>query len=140
MEATNLKDRLSSKALSQQTKPVLDNVVAMPTTAMATVESEYIALTNNALDIISENLKNQPLSYQLFDVIKSPSGGATAFTVPGISGDEVMKELTGIILTYSTPRAYWDTPDPVEGTPPVCWSRDSLVSHDGKPCNRCVFN
>jgi hypothetical protein len=92
------------------------------------------------LDIISENLKNPPLSYSLFDVIKSPSGGATAFTVPTMSGDEIMKEIMGIIIDYDTPRAYWDTPDPVEGTPPVCYSRDSLVSFDGRPCNRCVFN
>jgi hypothetical protein len=104
------------------------------------VKSEYIALTNNALDIISDNLKNQPLSFQLFDIVKSPSGGATVFTVPGISGDEVEKELTGIILDYTTPRAYWDMPDPAEGAPPVCYSRDSMISHEGKPCSRCPFN
>ncbi|SDL66980.1 hypothetical protein SAMN04488502_101506 [Dendrosporobacter quercicolus] len=85
-------------------------------------------------------MKNQPLSFQLFDIVKSPSGGATAFTVPGLAGDEIYKELTGIVLDYTTPRAYWDTPDPVEGTPPVCYSPDSLVSHDGKPCSRCQFN
>ncbi|MCL2284836.1 MAG: hypothetical protein FWC32_00560, partial [Firmicutes bacterium] len=67
-------------------------------------------------------------------------GGTTAFTVPGLSGDEVQKELTGIILDYSTPRAHWDTPDPVEGTPPICYSRDSVVSFDGKACNLCQFN
>jgi len=110
------------------------------TTALAPVKSGYIALTNNALDIISENLKNQPLSYQLFDVIKSPSGGITSFSVPGLSGDEMEKEITGIILDYTTPRAYWETSDPVEGEPPVCWSKDSLISHEGKPCNRCQFN
>jgi hypothetical protein len=92
------------------------------------------------MDIISENLKHQQLSYQLFDILKSPSGGATAFTVPGLSGDEIEKELTGIVLDYSTPRAYWETPDPIEGTPPVCYSRDSMVSSDGKPCSRCVYN
>ena len=35
-------------------------------------------------------------------------------------------ELSGIILDYTTPRAYWDTPDPVEGTPPVCMSQNSI--------------
>ncbi len=43
-------------------------------------------------------------------------------------------------MDYTTPRAYWDTPDPVEGTPPVCFSSDSLVSHDGKACGTCPFN
>ena len=108
--------------------------------ALSTVESNYVALTNNALDIINENLKNQPLSQGLFDVVKSPSGGTTAFTVPGLNGDEIERELTGIILGYTTPRAYWDTPDPVEGTPPICYSSDSVASFEGKPCSQCVYN
>lgn len=108
-------------------------------TAITKMDS-YTALQNNALDIIKENLKNQPLSFQLFDIVKSPSGGTTAFTVPGLSGDEMEKSITGIILDYTTPRAYWSTPDPVEGTPPECFSSDSLVSSVGKACNQCVYN
>ena len=60
--------------------------------------------------------------------------------MPGLAGDEAEKELTGIILDYTTPRAYWDTPDPVEGTPPTCLSHNSLVSEDGKACAHCPFN
>ncbi|MCL2619882.1 MAG: hypothetical protein FWD97_02965 [Defluviitaleaceae bacterium] len=107
----------------------------------AVIESNYLALANtNAINIITENLKNQPLSYQLFDVVKAPTGGATVFTVPGLTGDEIAKELTGIILDYTTPRAYWSTPEPVEGTPPNCYSPDSIVSVDGKPCSTCLYN
>lgn len=140
MNTAKLKNRLGGKVQALQEPAEKRQVVTMPATALAPVNSNYIALTNNALDIIRENLKNQPLSFQLFDIVKSPSGGATAFTVPGLAGDEIYKELTGIVLDYTTPRAYWDTPDPVEGTPPVCYSPDSLVSHDGKPCSRCQFN
>lgn len=100
----------------------------------------YVALNENALEIIRENLKNQPLSAQMFDVVKSPSGGSTTFSIPGISGEESVKELTGIILDYSMPRAYWETPDPVEGTPPSCYSTDSVISHNGKACADCPFN
>lgn len=50
------------------------------------------------------------------------------------------KSITGIILDYTTPRAYWSTPDPVEGTPPECFSSNSLVSSDGKSCSQCVYN
>ncbi len=100
----------------------------------------YIALTGNALDIIRENLKNQALSLNLFDVVKSPSGGATVFSVPGLSGDEPERELTGIVLDFTTPRAYWNTPDPVEGTLPVCQSRNSILSIDGKICAHCPYN
>jgi len=141
MGTTTLKDRLNDRTQQSKSTKGKEKVVKMTEpTALAPVESGYLALSNNALEIIGENLKNQPLSYQLFDVIKSPSGGITSFSVPGLSGEDMEKELIGVILSFSTPRAYWDTPDPKEGTPPVCWSQDSVISHDGKPCNQCVYN
>ena len=112
----------------------------MQETAMTKLDTNYVALKNNALDIIKDNMKNQPLSLQLFDIIKSPSGSSTSFTIPSFSGETMEKSITGIILDYTTPRAYWETPDPVEGTPPACFSPDSLVSHDGKVCAKCTFN
>lgn len=134
MDSLKLKDRLNTKVQDVEERTAnMNEAVLVPT-------NNYIALKSNALEIIKENLKNQPLSFQLFDIVKSPSGGSTVFSVPGISGDEPAKELTGIILDYATPRAYWDTPDPVEGTPPVCHSADSIISHDGKPCSQCPFN
>lgn len=134
MDSLKLKDRLNTKVQDVEERTAnMNEAVLVPT-------NNYIALKNNAIEIIKENLKNQPLSFQLFDIVKSPSGGSTVFSVPGLSGDEAAKELTGIILDYTTPRAYWDTPDPVEGTPPVCFSRDSVISHEGKPCSQCPFN
>jgi len=126
---TELKKKMSKKTTTTET-----------TTELVVTESSYLALKNNSLEIINENLKGQQLSYQMFDVVKSPSGGTTSFSVPGLSGDEPEKELVGIILDYTTPRAYWDTPDPKEGTPPVCFSRDSVTSHEGKSCTTCQFN
>lgn len=134
MDTTKLKDRLEDKARG------LQNPVEIANTALTPSESGYLALNNNALDVIRANLKNQPLSFDLFDIVKSPSGGSTVFAVPGLAGDEAEKELTGIILDYTTPRAYWDTPDPVEGTPPVCLSQNSIISHDGKSCAHCPYN
>lgn len=134
MNAQKLKDRLNTKV-----QDIEERNISMDNTELVTT-SNYVALTGNALEIIKENLKNQPLSFQLFDVVKSPSGGSTVFSVPGLSGDDTAKELTGIILDYTTPRAYWDTPDPVEGTPPTCFSSDSIESHEGKPCGQCPFN
>ena len=137
MDTTKLKARLEDKAKGLE-KPAEAAPVLEP--APAPTDSGYIALTTDTLPIIRENLKNQPLSLDLFDLVKSPSGGATVFSVPGLAGDEAEKELTGIILDYTTPRAYWDTPDPVEGTPPICMSQDSIVSHDGKACAHCPYN
>lgn len=136
MDTTKLKNKLGDKVTALQESAD----ISAAKTNLITTESDYIALNNNALDIIRENLKNQPLSFDFFDVVKSPSGGSTVFSVPGLAGDEAAKELTGIILDYTTPRAYWDTPDPVEGTPPTCLSQNSIISHDGKACARCPYN
>ena len=136
MNHTNLKTRLENK-VKESDVPMKIIVSESP---LSPVSSEYMALHSNALGIIRENLKNQPLSFQLFDVVKSPSGGSTVFSVPGLAGEEAEKELTGIILDYTTPRAYWDTPDPVEGTPPVCISQNSIISQDGKACAHCPYN
>ena len=134
MDNTKLKGRMSDKMqeLQQSTESQTTIVTSAPETSLAPVDSSYLALTNNALDIIRANLKSQPLTLDLFDIVKSPSGGSTVFEVPGLAGNEAEKELSGIILDYTTPRAYWDTPDPVEGTPPVCMSQNSIISHDGK--------
>ena len=135
MDSTKLKNRLEGKV--QEIQQMEETVSE---TALTSTDSEYLALSSNALDVIRSNLKNQPLSFDLFDIVKSPSGGSTVFSVPGLEGDEAAKELTGIILDYTTPRAYWDTPDPVEGTPPVCMSENSIISHDGKACAHCPYN
>ena len=138
MDNSKLKGRMSSKVQELQ-KPV-EVVKAATDTALAPVDSTYLALSNNALDIIRANLKSQPLTLDLFDIVKSPSGGSTVFSVPGLAGDEPAKELMGIVMDYTTPRAYWDTPDPVEGTPPVCLSQNSIISNDGKACAHCPYN
>ena len=135
MDSTKLKTRMNTKMAELETP-------APPPFEMglAPVNSDYAALSNNALSVIRENLKNQPLALDFFDVVKSPSGGSTVFAVPGLSGDEPETELTGIILDYTTPRAYWDTSDPVAGTPPDCMSVNSIISADGKACAHCPYN
>ena len=113
MDTTKLKSKLEDKVRDLDTPT---EAAPNPTVELAPLDSHYMAFRSNALTVIQENLKNQPLSFQFFDIVKSPSGGATVFSVPGLSGEEPGKELTGIIMDYTTPRAYWDTPDPVEGT------------------------
>ena len=138
MDNTKLKGRMSGRV--QELQQPIEVVETATDTSLVPVNSSYLALTNNPLDIIRANLKSQPLTLDLFDIVKSPSGGSTVFEVPGLAGDEAEKELTGIILDFTTPRAYWDNPDPVEGTPPICMSQDSIISHDGKACASCPFN
>ena len=137
MDTTKLKTRMSDKMQELEAPAEAPLPFENP---FAPVTADYIALNNNALSVIRENLKNQPMSLELFDVVKSPSGGSTVFSVPGLAGDEAEKELAGIILDYTTPRAYWTTPEPVEGTPPDCLSANSIISADGKACATCPYN
>ncbi len=125
MDNSKLKSRMSGKV--QELQKTVEVVNTTADTSLAPVNSAYLALTNNALDLIRANLKSQPLTLDLFDIVKSPSGGSTVFSVPGLAGDEPAKELMGIVLDYTTPRAYWNSPDPVEGTPPVCLSQNSII-------------
>ena len=145
MSIENLKSRLGNQVQGYQPPEEVKEIV--PDIAITNIAessdsagSNYVALTTNALDIITENLKNQPLSHQLFDIIKAPTGGTTVFTIPDINGDDIQKELVGVILDYDTPRAYWETSEPVEGTPPNCYSQDSVTSFEGQPCSSCVYN
>ena len=137
MDSTKLKNRMNTKM--QELAAPSEAPVPFET-GFLPVEAEYIALNNNALSVIRENLKNQPMSLEIFDIVKSPSGGSTVFSVPGLTGDEAEKELKGIILDYTTPRAYWPTPEPAEGTPPDCLSANSIISRDGKACATCPYN
>ena len=135
MDSAKLKNRMNSKMSEPETPAPLPFEMGL-----APVNADYAALSNNALSVIRENLKNQPLALDFFDVVKSPSGGSTLFSVPGLNGDEPETELTGIILDYTTPRAYWHTLEPVEGTPPDCMSVNSIISADGKSCAHCPYN
>ena len=98
MDNTKLKSRMGGMVQELQQSA---GMTAGPDTSLASVNSDYMALTSNAVEIIKDNLKNQPLSYDLFDVVKSPSGGATVFEVPGLAGADAEKELVGIILDYT---------------------------------------
>ena len=126
MDNEKLRSRMSNKMQEMQQPTV---AAAALGASLAPVKSTYLALGGNTLDIIRTNLKSQSLTLDLFDIVKSPSGG-----------NEAAKELTGIVLDYTTPRAYWDSPDPVEGTPPACMSQNSIISEDGKACAHCPYN
>ena len=98
MDNMKLNSRMNGKV--QELQQPVDVVEVTSDMTLAPMNSGYLALNNSAIDIIRENLKNQPLSYDLFDVVKSPSGGATVFEVPGLAGAKAEKELIGIILDY----------------------------------------
>jgi len=59
MDNTKLKSRMSGRVQELQ-QP--GEAAAAPDTSPAPVDSTYLALNNNALDIIRANLKSQPLT------------------------------------------------------------------------------
>ena len=87
MENTKLKSRLNTRI---QTMQEAEQVQQLALRENAPAQSGYLALNDRTLELIHENLPDQSLNYQLFDVVKSPSGGSTVFTVPGLSGDEAL--------------------------------------------------
>ncbi len=51
--------------------------------------------------------------------------------------------MTGILVEYTTPRAYWDKPmEPGSVIPPVCSSPDGIrgTGDPGGPCHECPFS
>ena len=132
---SKLQDKLNEKL-----DDLAERKSEIQSTEIIETPGSYLAVTQQAVAIITENLKNKPISRQSIDTIKSPSGGTLVFTIPSITGDDIEKELTGVILDYTTPRAYWETTDPVEGTSPTCYSSDGSLSSEGKACRNCVFN
>src|ERR1039458_2016894 len=66
--------------------------------------------------------------------IKIPAGGGTAWTIQGLDGEEMVKELSGIILAWRDTRAYWSVPmEESDGNmPPDCFSLDARTG-EGEP-------
>jgi len=92
MDNAKLKGRMSGKVQNLQNPS--EATETAPETSLTPANSNYLALSNNVLDIIRANLKSQPLTLDIFDIVKSPSGGSTVFEVPGLAGNEAEKELS----------------------------------------------
>lgn len=105
-------------------------------------------------DIIKTNLGGSDLTPFDFDTIKIPAGGGTVWMVPTPdSEEEPVKELEGIIIHQSDPRAYWRSSleDSGGGSPPDCSSDNSNTgfgkrndeeeegSHDCGTCSLSKF-
>ena len=85
-----------------------------------------------------------------FEVVKVPTGGGLAWTLPG-DGDEqeVKKELIGVILDHYACRAYWSVQYAGGTSPPDCSSLDARkgsrdrIEVNGKPafgeCGTCQY-
>lgn len=79
-----------------------------------------------------------------FDRIKIPSGGMTAFEVPGDSEEDVemVKEINGVILYNHPAFSYYTEKYTGGNNPPDCGSFDGVVGHGnpGGSCGSCPYN
>lgn len=97
----------------------------------------FMAARQNVLEIVRENMGG-PGGATVFDLptVKIPTGGATKWTVPTVTGEEVMPEIQGIIVLWNDLRAYW--PGDFQGAePPLCVADDGHHG-EGDPSGDCA--
>ena len=92
---------------------------------------------------MESNLKGQNLTERDFPRVTVPAQGNTIWTIPSSEGDQHQEEIVGILVDYTTPRAYWEKElDPGNIVPPDCSSPDGIkgVGAPGGDCLTCPFN
>ncbi len=98
--------------------------------------------SGNLHDIIAANLGEEQLDIFTLDRIKVPAGGSTIWMVPGIDGEEPVKELVALIIGDFVTRSYWQGEyGSTESGPPDCYSVDGItgIGTPGGDCNSCQF-
>jgi hypothetical protein len=113
--------------------------------------SLYPSLDSDSIDSFKEamvaNFDEVDMTLrQLFYTVKVPSGGSTAWTMknPDTDEEDMVKEITGIILDIGNEKALFEAPYGTAGANPVplCVSTDGTtgVGKPGGECATCEFN
>ena len=121
----------------------------MKTKEIATIESPispFVIFQTELSEIreaMTSNVGDAGLTAGDFERIKVPAGGGTAWSVQGLDGEEMVKELAGIIIAWRDTRAYWSmSMEESDGSmPPDCFSMDARTG-SGKPggdCHKCAL-
>jgi hypothetical protein len=117
----------------------------MASTEIATVDSgAYLALNHDPSElreILQANLGATELTERNLPRVKVPTGGGTTWSIPGPFGDEMSKDLTGVLVYFKRTRAYW-TSKKLSGEPPACVSEDGIrgIGSPGGACRACPMN
>ena len=109
-----------------------------------TAISPFVIFQTEIADIreaMNVNVGDGGLNATDLERIKIPAGGGTAWTIQGLDGEEMLKELSGIIIAWRDTRAYWSVPmEESDGNmPPDCYSLDARTG-EGEPggnCHKC---
>ena len=98
---------------------------------------------NTSMGVLVNNLRGDKLSERDLPRVTVPAQGNTVWTVPTTDGDKHFDEITGILVEYTNPRAYWSKPlEPGNVVPPDCSSPDGIkgFGEPGGDCLGCPFN
>src|SRR5690606_3431853 len=113
----------------------------------AVVDANYAVMELPAAElaeIIAANLGGEGITQFDLDRVRIPAGGSTTWSIPTLDGEEETRVLEGIIIHFTTPRAYWKTPfdESGGGTPPDCSSEDGIVGvgNPGGDCSTCPLS
>lgn len=108
---------------------------------------ELLRMTQQDLDeLLGEALApGEKLGARDLTTLAWPGAGATTWEIPGPSGIEPAKAITGVILSVQTTRGYWKAKwegESGEDARPDCSSMDGITG-EGEPggaCESCPFN
>src|SRR5437870_11732516 len=89
-------------------------------------------------DAVEANLGDGRMNVNDLERIKIPAGGGTAWTLQGLDGEEIVKELSGIVVAWRDTRGYWSVPmEQSDGNSvPDCYSLDARTGI-GQPRGEC---
>lgn len=110
---------------------------------IAKVESNFImpVLSDNQSEEMDEEMEGLEIN---FDRVKIPSGGSTAFEVPGDDPEspDIEKAITGVIVDKHAVNAYWVNSFDGNNVAPDCSSMDGKVGtgNPGAYCKNCEYN
>lgn len=109
------------------------------------VEDFDLALDNDILEAMTEELGEDAVIP--YDRVKIPSGGSTAFEIPGDDPDnpDIAKEIEGIIVFAQSVNGFWEEAYDGSANPPSCSSADGKTGLDAKSgevhnCKFCPYN
>jgi len=110
---------------------------------IAKIEKSFILpiLSESESEDMSEEMEGLEIN---FDRVKIPSGGSTAFEVPGDDPEspDIEKAITGVIVDKHAVNAYWVSSFDGNNVAPDCSSMDGKVGtgNPGCYCKDCEFN
>lgn len=112
------------------------------TTAIVAAQYKGLSKIEAVSAALMENTAGQGVSLFQLDRVKVPSGGGKVWMVPTLNGEEPRETIDGLIVHNHFVRSYWDTAEPVQGTPPSCSAPDGLhgFGSPGGDCTRCPYS